>query len=87
MGPLGYVEISQQYTVELATGQTVLKIPKSEKTRVVPIPYEWLRDALRERISTVGALPPRDNVDGLRYVAKRYRNTLIAEVMKVSECT
>ena len=87
MGPLGYVEISQQYTVELATGQAVLKLPKWEKTRSVPIPYQWLHDALRERISTVGTLPPRENVDGLRYVAQHYRNTLISAAMMVSECT
>ena len=87
MGPLGYVEVSQQYTEELATGQAVLKLPKWEKTRSVPIPYQWLHDALQERISTVGVLPPRENAEGLRYVAQRYRNTLISTAMKVSECT
>ena len=73
LGPMGYVEINEQYTNGLATKGPTLELPKWEKTRVVPIPYKWLHDALRERMS--GRLPthPRDNEDGLRYLSERYQ--------------
>ena len=85
MGPWGYVDIVEQYAWDPALRQPVLKLPKSGKPRSVPIPCSWLRDSLQERISGRGAVRPRDNSEGLRYVAGRYTNLLIAEVIGVTE--
>ena len=86
VGPLGYAEINQQYTEELATREVGLKLPKWERTRVIPLPYEWLAAALRERISGRGHVHPQNNELGLRYAAERYPNTVIAGAMGVTEC-
>ena len=85
LGPLGFVEVDQQYTEELATGKTILKLPKWEKPRVVPVPYRWMRDALRERLAFRSLHHLQNSFQGLRYVSRRYPNTQIARAMGGSE--
>ena len=85
MGLLGYVEVSHQYTRDNGQKQYVLRLPKWGRARRVPIPYAWLRDILRERISGTSPVRPGDNEKGLRYAAQRYSNVTIAMAVGVSE--
>ena len=85
MGPLGYVQIVRQYTWDAGQRKDVLKRPKWGRTRTVPIPYHWLQDALRERMSGRATVRPRDNAEGLRYVAERYSKLAVAKAMGVSD--
>lgn len=85
MGPHGYVEIVRQYTWDPAQRLPVLKLPKCGKTRNVPIPSKWIKNMLGARLSGKAPVRPRDNVDGLKYVATRYSNVVIAEAVGSTE--
>ena len=85
MGPNGYVEIARQYTWDPAKRLAVVKLPKWGKTRNIPIPSKWVGDVLKERLSGRAPVRPRDNAEGLRYVASRYSNVAIAEAIGTTE--
>ena len=65
----------------------ILKLPKCGKTRNVPIPSKWIRDMLKERLSGRVPVRPRDNVEGLKHVATRYSNVVVAKAVGATEGT
>jgi integrase len=75
----------RQFARDPETGTSSLRLPKYDKTRRVPIPYDWLRDALAACINGRRPVKPGDNAKGLRYVVARYSNKAVAEVLGVSE--
>ena len=85
MGEFGYVEIIRQYTWDDGCKASVLKPPKWGRTRVIPIPYPWLKDALHNQIHGRVPASPGDNAPALRSLVKRYPNTVIAKALGVSE--
>jgi integrase len=85
MGPLGFVEVVRQCTRDASSGRYELRAPKCGKPRCVPIPYPWLQDILRQRISGRAPMSPSDNEGGLRYVVAKYSNSTAAKVVGVTE--